>query len=985
MAESVGEIGLDLVVNQNSFNRQMRGITSLAKKTGAAIAGAFGVKKLIEFGKSCLDLGSGLVEVQNVVDVTFPAMTAQVDKFAQSAVENFGLSETMAKQYTGTFGAMAKAFEFSEKQAYAVGTSLTALAGDVASFYNLSQDEAYTKLKSVFTGETESLKDLGIVMTQTALDSYALANGFGKTTAQMSEAEKVALRYQFVQEQLALASGDFARTSGGWANQVRILSLQFQSLKASVGQGLINIFAPVLKMINTLIGRLITLANAFKSFTELITGKKSSGSSAGQMSDLGSAASDASTGLDNASDSADTAASSAKKAGSAAKKAAKEMRSLMGFDKVNKLSDPSDNDDADSSDDDGSDKGLGKSNIVPDIAPTKVNFGELAEGETTIDKLDKKFLNLFESIKKGIEPTVKSLKRLWNEGLAELGKFSWQALKDFWNHFLVPVAKWTFGTGLPRFIDALNNGLMNIDYSKINAALTDLWDALTPFAINIGEGLLWFWENVLVPLGTWTANEVVPRFLETLSSVISILNAILEALKPLFKWFWDTVLLPIAKWTAGAFLEIWDGINQALDVFAKWCTNNPGAVQGITVAIGAFFGAWKVVELVSFIQQAGGVIKALGLLQEALFGTITKTLVAKAETMYLTALYAKDFVVGVAQTISSLARQAAAFVSATAAKIADAAAQAALTVATTAWNVACTIATGVTTAFGAAVAFLTSPFGIAVVAITAAIAIGVLLYKNWDTVQAKAKQLNDFLSGVFARDWSKNFGIFGDILNGFMKSVENIYKAVKKFLKGIIDFIAGVFTGDWSRAWTGVKEIFGGIWDAFVGLVKTPVNLIIGILNGLITAAEFCVNAIGSALNSINVDVPDWVTDLTGLTSIGFNLPTWHAAKIPYLAQGAYVKANTPQLAMIGDNLHQGELVAPEDKLQAMVNAAVATVAGTGGISRAELESIVNNAVMRIVAGLSQMGFYLDGELMAKAVKKAQENLDMRYNPVKVI
>lgn len=963
----------------------MRGITSVAKKAGATIAAAFGVKKLIEFGKSCLDLGSDLAEVQNVVDVTFPQMTAQVDSFAQSAAKNFGLSETMAKQYTGTFGAMAKAFGFSEKQAYDMGTSLTALAGDVASFYNLSQDEAYTKLKSVFTGETESLKDLGVVMTQTALDSYALANGFGKTTAQMSEAEKVALRYQFVQEQLALANGDFARTSGGWANQVRILSLQFQSLKASIGQGLINVFTPVLKMINTLIGRLITLANAFKSFTELITGKKSSGSSAGQMSDLGSAASDASTGLDNASDSADTAASSAKKAGSAAKKAAKEMRSLMGFDQIHKLSAPSDNDDADSSDDDGSDKGLGKSNTVSDIAPTKVNFGELAEGETTIDKLDKKFLNLFESIKKGIEPTVKSLKRLWNEGLAELGKFSWQALKDFWNHFLVPVAKWTFGTGLPRFIDALNNGLMNIDYGKINAALTDLWDALTPFAINIGEGLLWFWENVLVPLGTWTANEVVPRFLETLSFVISILNATLEALKPLFKWFWDTVLLPIAKWTAGAFLEIWDSINQALDVFAKWCTTNPGAVQGITVAIGAFFGAWKVVELVSFIQQAGGVIKALGLLQEALFGSIAAKLADKAETMYLTALYAKDFVVGVAQTISSLARQAAAFATATAAKIADAVAQAALTVATTAWNVACTIATGVTTAFGAAVAFLTSPFGIAVVAITAAIAIGVLLYKNWDTVQAKAKQLNDFLSGVFARDWSKNFGIFGDVLNGFMKSVENIYKAVKKFLKGIIDFIAGVFTGDWSRAWTGVKEIFGGIWDAFVGLVKTPVNLIIGILNGLITAAEFCVNEIGSALNSINVDVPDWVTDLTGLTSIGFNLPTWHATKIPYLAQGAYVKANTPQLAMIGDNLHQGELVAPEDKLQAMVNAAVATVAGTGGISRAELESIINSAVLRIVAALSQMGFYLDGELMAKAVKKAQENLDMRYNPVKVI
>ena len=88
----------------------MRGITSVAKKAGATIAAAFGVKKLIEFGKSCLDLGSDLAEVQNVVDVTFPQMTAQVDSFAQSAAKNFGLSETMAKQYTGTFGAMAKAF-----------------------------------------------------------------------------------------------------------------------------------------------------------------------------------------------------------------------------------------------------------------------------------------------------------------------------------------------------------------------------------------------------------------------------------------------------------------------------------------------------------------------------------------------------------------------------------------------------------------------------------------------------------------------------------------------------------------------------------------------------------------------------------------------------------------------------------------------------------------------------------------------------------
>ncbi len=209
------------------------------KKAGIVLAGAFAVKQIVDFGKECIELGSDLSEVQNVVDVTFPKMKAQVNDFAKSAAGNFGLSETMAKKFTGAYGAMSKSFGFTEKEAYNMSTALTGLAGDVASFYNLSQDEAYTKLKSVFTGETETLKDLGVVMTQNALDAYAMANGYGKVTAKMSEQEKVALRYKFVQDQLSASAGDFLRTSDSWANQTRLLSLQFESLKASIGQGLI--------------------------------------------------------------------------------------------------------------------------------------------------------------------------------------------------------------------------------------------------------------------------------------------------------------------------------------------------------------------------------------------------------------------------------------------------------------------------------------------------------------------------------------------------------------------------------------------------------------------------------------------------------------------------------------------------------------------------------------------------------------------------
>ena len=329
-ADSVGQIGLDLVVNDKSFKQQMAGIQGLAKKAGFALAAAFSVKKIIDFGAQCIELGSDLAEVQNVVDVTFPRMSRQVDEFARNAAGSFGLSETMAKRFTGTFGSMAKAFGFNEKAAFEMSTALTGLAGDVASFYNISQDEAYTKLKSVFTGETESLKDLGIVMTQSALDSYALANGFGKTTAKMTEAEKVALRYRFVTEQLSLASGDFIRTSDGWANQVRILQLQFSSLKATIGQGLINVLTPVLKVINLIINKLMSLANAFRSFTEMITGKKGGGG-----------ASAATAGMEAMADSADQAGAAATGAGGAAKKAAKDMKGAStGIDELNIIQTP---------------------------------------------------------------------------------------------------------------------------------------------------------------------------------------------------------------------------------------------------------------------------------------------------------------------------------------------------------------------------------------------------------------------------------------------------------------------------------------------------------------------------------------------------------------------------------------------------------------------------------------------------------------------
>lgn len=284
MAKNDGSVIIDTRMDTSGFGKgvktmqsRVNGLTGAVNKLGVAIGAAFAVKKIIQFGKEAIELGSDLQEVQNVVDVTFTTMSEKVNEFAKGAAEAAGLSETMAKKYVGTFGAMAKAFGFAEGEAFNMSTSLTQLAGDVASFYNITQDEAYTKLKSVFTGETETLKDLGVVMTQSALDSYAMAEGYGKTTKQMSEQEKVALRYSFVLDQLSAAQGDFVRTSDSWANQTRILSLNFDSLKANIGQALINIFTPFLKIINQIVSKMAELSKHFVAFSEMLVGKSTSG------------------------------------------------------------------------------------------------------------------------------------------------------------------------------------------------------------------------------------------------------------------------------------------------------------------------------------------------------------------------------------------------------------------------------------------------------------------------------------------------------------------------------------------------------------------------------------------------------------------------------------------------------------------------------------------------------------------------------------
>lgn len=631
-AESVGQIGLDLVVNQNQFDRQMRGITNIASKAGKVLAGAFAIKKITEFTSACLDLGSDLAEVQNVVDVTFSKMNEQVNNFAQNAVFQFGLSETMAKKYTGTFGAMAKAFGFAENEAYAMSTTLTGLAGDVASFYNITQDEAYTKLKSVFSGETETLKDLGIVMTQTALDQYALANGYGKTTSAMTEQEKVALRYAFVQQQLALAQGDFARTSDSWANQVRILKLQFDSLRASLGQGFIAALTPVIKVINTVMGKLVQLANVFSAFMKRLFGVKSD-----KNSGIGAVTSDvssATTAMDNLSNSTSGV-------GSAAKKAAKEIKGLMGIDEINTIS--STGSDGDSGSGSGGVSGVGDIGMDNwDFSQQESSLDSLTgKVEAFADKVRSVFKNITNFIKKHKEIILSIIGGLISGIVAFFIAGNWGAITGAianvigWIE-LIPTALGLAGLALTTpaaliagAVAAITTAFLYLwqTSDSFRQSLIDGWNALvsalTPyfqsimgalklvgdFLITILKPILFIlWDAwctvvdniVKITMSLWT-NCIAPvvQFLgECLKKIIDGLSEIWQAWKPTIEkigkilvGIWNTCLKPVVNWLGSEFIQAFRNVgNYIKPILDNLKTMFGGLVDFI---VGIFTGNWQ--------------------------------------------------------------------------------------------------------------------------------------------------------------------------------------------------------------------------------------------------------------------------------------------------------------------------------------------------------------------------------------------------------
>lgn len=1012
-ADSAGQIGLDLVINQQQFNKQLGGIQNLAKKTGKMLAGAFAVKGLTSFAKDCIELGSNLTEVQNVVDVVFPTMNKKVNEFAQNAASTFGFSETMAKKFTGTFGAMANAFGFSEKESYKMSTALTGLAGDVASFYNISQDEAFTKLKSVFSGETETLKDLGIVMTQTALDQYALANGFGKTTSAMTEQEKVALRYAFVQQQLQNATGDFSRTSDQWANQIRILSLQFDSLKASIGQGLINLFLPIVKVINTVLGKLMTLANAFKPFTAMVMGKKSTGAST-SLDKTAASAGKVSNSLNNATSSANKLNKSTKKVGDTAKKTAKKISGLMGFDQINKLTETKG-----SSGSKSSTPSSGTRSAAGGASGGNVDMGSLPKGEDEkATKLGKGYDNLRKAIDKlrvafsaFSKVAIGAFKWIWKNMLVPLGKWTMQKLAPkliellaaalnvltavckalqplwqwAWDHLFKPLANFV-GDAIIGFLDLLVKGLNGLAnwINKHQGAVQNITIALISFFIafklvsfvtkfigpisNAISGIKMFGKGIisfktlfsgLFPKLFGVAGKAVALLTSPLGIAIVVVGALITAGVLLWK-NWDkikkskfgkfisgivTSFKNLLKWVKKnvhpikAFKKLWEGIKNKK---AKLEAEVKEKVKG---ALASLKESWESVKDKAASLVAEAKEKADGAIANLKEGWDSiqdkaATLVAKVEGALDTA---KDW-------WSDVKQKAAEKVAGVVAKV-----QGALDTARDWWSN---------------------------VKEKAKEKIGDIAAK----VQGALDTARDWWSGVKQKAAEKVEGIEAKV-KGALETAKDWWSGVKS---GIISKIGDIkktvvatYTAIKTKAFDSVRNVFNSLKDKPVTLKAKIKNLASKGISKVSKAWNYLRTKASTTLVAKFKDVftrplkAAWngiAGTINGAIGVINKIPGVNIkGRVPKLAQGGYVKKNTPQLAMIGDNRHQGEVVAPEDKMIAMAKKAAELSGGSSKddqIIRLLMELI--NAVKSIDTDV-----YLDGKKITKTVND-NNNADIR-------
>lgn len=766
---------------------------------------------LKKFGSQAIQTASDLEEVQNVVDVSFGSMANEVEAFAETAIQSFGMSELTAKQTASTFMAMANGMGLALKDGKNMSLQLTALAGDMASFYNVRQDVAQTALNSVFTGETESLKKFGIVMTEANLNAFALSKGITKSYSAMSQAEKVALRYHYVLKSTANAQGDFARTSGSWANQVRILKEQFNQLLGILGKGLIQVLTPIVQVLNKLLSYLIAIGNAIAKLFgggKITSISNTLGNASGSAGDLKDNIGDTSGNLEDANNNAK-----------------KLQKTIASFDELNVLNSK----DVSSSSGSGGTGGGGISGglEIPDYT-TQVEEGSLKLGKLgeTLANLAQSFARLAKSLgdvlipafeafyKTALERAIKAIGDLINEMLKFLG-----GELDKWSDWLTKNKDQIviFATNLGRIVEPLAlivTEILRVAWEALATALTLIGNAVRAIAdaiINMDLKDISTILSILLAITSIKAGVEVGKMFRSMNNDID--GNLIDKLAYLEGYLTGDGKLSVGLTKFGnKFKSVFAGIGKALTPITAGAMT---AFSGTLNQIGASGGL--LLKLKATIAGIGGGIKGL-------FSIITANPIGA-------------IVAAIGLVIAALIHL---------------------------WNTNEGFRNWVINFYNGVIKPIFERIGKIISD----------LWNNhlkplweklkpgitsiWETIKTVWDAIANLIGGIIVF-LSPIISAILELVSGSIETWAEMVGSLADVLSGIIDFIAGVFTGDWERAWNGLKEIFTGIWDGMKAVARHGVNILVDIVNGII-----------KGLNKIHL--PNWEI-LGSLAGKGINIP----------------------------------------------------------------------------------------------------------------
>lgn len=940
MSTNVGEIDLSLILNSDKFNSQLKNVDSQADKAstkisstlskiGKAVAVAFSVTAIVKFGKECLNVAT---ETSNAWIGLNSILTGQGKSFSQAkkfindyiadglvplnnavgAYKNLALRGYSSDQIQKTMNALKNSATFARQSTYSLGDAVQTATEGLKNENSVVVDNA---------GVTKNVAKMW--------EDYA--KKIGKTTNNLTQAEKIQAEVNGILEETKFQSNDAALYANTYSGKIAQLNSAFTNMKTAIGnaiQPLAKLFVPI---ITTAVNAVTKLFTALSGLLSLF------GLKADSVETVSNGIGDLSSNAGQASDAIDGVGDSAKKAGDKAKKAS---NNLAAFDNLNVLSKDTDSSSSSDSSSGGS-SGLtdsldvsstiqedtsafdGLIERVKELASIFKEGFDISFGDTNFDGILDHLLNIKDAIVDiWTDPDVLNSAQQWVDTcLYSLGQMTGAIARIGTN-----IAEFFVGSidiYLEQYVDRIKTHICNMfDISSEDMALTgNLWQALGEIsdifkgdqAKQIGANIIAMFANPFMSI-----TEICSKFVkdvkailfqpiidnadklkETFNNLLTPIQTVTGTLAEAFtyvgdKWneVYDQHIHPLMESiktglsdTFGKFLEVYNTYvvpflqNLANNFNDLWNThlkpfvdNVAGLVGSIADAIKALWENW-LKPLVDWIIQ--NIIPVLVPIFESIWNTISSVFGAIADTIggiIQTFKGLIDFIVGIFTGDWNKA-----------------------------WEGIKTFFTGIWNAIKGVVSIVWN-------AIKGIIETAVNIIKGIITTVFNA--IKSIISNIFNAVKNTVTNIWNGIKNNIINSVNNIKNGIINAFQTAYNKITSIFRNIgsfFSGVWNGIKNTFSAlgtkIGDAISGAVKAGINGLLGMIERTVNGF---INMINGAIGVINA-IP------------GVNISKLNTLNVPRLAEGGYVKANTPQLAMIGDNKHQGEVVAPEDKMLDMI------------------------------------------------------------------